>query len=257
MTYRLHLSLLAALIAWPVAVAAQKAPPVKWSNSITTVGEEPARAGQCGPCTDDLKTIRHKYRALIADNKALADEVTKGQLLAGKIPKFRSTEGYRNTRWGMTRKQIRKRFPMAEENSTGDLYLETLVAGKPAITGFVFTDNKLIQVVILFSDIYANDNTYIDDHRRVKRLLSKKYGRPLSDQEYWTQREYEGDPDHWGMAVSGGQLTLFARWSTPKTAIEHVLSGDNFDVTHRISYRSRELAAVEAQRLEAHYLESL
>lgn len=92
---------------------------------------------------------------------------------------------------------------------------------------------------------------------KLKKLLTKKYGTPKEDKEFWSNDLYRDDLDHWGMAIAVGHLSYYATWETEKTAVEISLTGDNYKVTHKVLYQSRKLAELREADREAKQLEEL
>lgn len=157
-----------------------------------------------------------------------------------------STEGYRDTKWGMTAQQVRQVYPDAKEVG-GTLMLAGEVGGKEAATGFRFAADRLAQVVVVFTKEYVNKNSYTDDYRELKALLSEKYGSPKDDSADWSDRLYADDPSKVGMAVSVGHLRLQVVWETQLTRITLMCRGENFKVTLGLRYDSKEF---EGQALD-------
>lgn len=168
-----------------------------------------------------------------------------------------SDEGYRESRWGMSPAQLQQAFPTATEYSGGLAILTEPVAGKAASTGFRFTEDRLTQAIILFSETHVNTNNYLLDYRELKELLSKKYGRPTRDVTHWSKDLYRDDPKDWGTAVSAGHLTLAAEWETDKTSIQLLCDGERFKIKLRVFYLSKELKAFRQATDEKKNLEGL
>lgn len=199
------------------------------------------------------KNCDEQLSEVLAKNKALEAE------LAGikKQTQLKSTEGYRNAKWGMSMAEVRKIFPKSVPREGSLLIANDSVAGKNAFTAFIFTKNKLTVAGSTLQEKYVNKNSYLNDYRQLQALLIKKYGQPEDDKEYWSQELYKDDPSQWGMAVSVGHLTLITTWKTDKTAVELSCTGEKFESTVKVRYASRELNALQEQEAEKETLKDL
>lgn len=153
---------------------------------------------------------------------------------------LKSDEGYLNTRWGMSRKQVKALFPKARAQGES-LATTTEIAGKSALLVFVFTADKLARVAVVFTERYVNTNQYVFDYEAMGELLTRKYGAPKEDEQRWLGELFRDDPERIGTAVASGQHRRWTTWETPGTEIEASLSGERFEVTHKILYSSRAL----------------
>jgi hypothetical protein len=177
-------------------------------------------------------------------------------VLAQPGPEFRSTEGHGETRWGMTKADVLAVVPDAKE-VRGALTADGTVAGKSATTLYLFADDRLTLAGVFFNLKYVNRNNYINDYRELQSLLSKKYGPPRKDETLWSQDLYRKTPQEWGMAIAAGHLVLVSVWETEKTKIELGCTGENFKITLRIRYASKELESLQKRQQEAEKLKGL
>jgi len=79
---------------------------------------------------------------------------------------------------------------------------------------------------------------FIDDYARMGEKLQKVYGEKNIDVD-WKNSLYHKTPEHYGMAIAVGHLTLRKTWHRGDTMINHVLAGDNMEITHGIVYTSK------------------
>lgn len=120
------------------------------------------------------------------------------------------------------------------------LYDGVIAAGKEAEVCYLFEDDALIQIGVIFAESHTNENLYINDFEDVDDSLCAKYGEPVRDsQQFWSANTYKNDPDRWGFAVSIGDLAYGTEYmpnNYPNLWIKHILQGDNYEFTHMISY---------------------
>lgn len=91
----------------------------------------------------------------------------------------------------------------------------------------------------MFFEEHPNENHYVDDFKNIKNLLTKKYGSPTKNREDWKNRLYKNDYSRRGFAVCLGYLSYTCQWEIDETEIVSHLSGENYMVTHWITYQSR------------------
>lgn len=169
-----------------------------------------------------------------------------------RMERFTSIDGYQQTKWGMSAKAVRKLYPKAKmEGST--LAVAGDVVGRPAVTAFVFTRDRLTRVVIMFADKFVNANNHIVHYGQISDLLREKYGEPASTRADWSQSTYENDPQRWGLALSMGHVAFQTDWTTERTTIALRCGGEGFRAQCGIIYGSVELAEMrdEAERNES------
>jgi len=150
---------------------------------------------------------------------------------------------FRRVKWGMTKAQVKaaETSKLRDENNDGLLY-RTKAATLSTNLLYSFAENKLVRAGYMFKDTHSNENAYIDDYQRVKRILTKKYGQPEKDREKWSNDLYKSRRQDWGVAVSIGHLIYLSEWRTTRTTIRLGLIGDNFKITHVVQYISIKLA---------------
>lgn len=191
--------------------------------------------------------IRMRYKLLII----LTIAVIFTLILSAEEVKY----DFRKANWGMTVEQVK-----ASEDNKPDfegevasgfvLSYEVQIDSKNYYCMYFFLESKLYNSGYSFSENHTNKNDYIYDYDELKELLTKKYGEPskkkllsLYDREeiYWGYELYKDDESNWGLAISVGELSYVSIWETPTTEIELVLDGDNYEISLRIIYISKEL----------------
>lgn len=162
---------------------------------------------------------------------------------------------FRKANWGMSVEQV-KASEDKKPDFEGDiasgfiLSYEVQIDSKDYYCVYFFLEDKLYNTGYAFSENHTNKNDYIQDYDGLKGLLIKKYGEPnkkrllsIYDREeiYWGYELYKDDESNWGLAISVGELSYVSIWETPTTEIELILDGDNYEISLRIVYISKEL----------------
>lgn len=154
--------------------------------------------------------------------------------------------GFRKAKWGMSLKQVQRREKkklMAKRK--GALLYQDSISGMKADIGYIFVLNKLVRGVYMFSVEHSNQNDYISDFKKLKRILTKKYGKPISDKTYWENNHYKDRYERWGMAISLGYLSYYTRYQVGDTEVLLVLNGENYKISLAIEYTSKKLGKLE------------
>lgn len=149
---------------------------------------------------------------------------------------------FRSVRWGMSKADVRgTENKTPTEGEDGTLLYEDNVLGLPALTFYQFTQEKLTSAGYLFQAKHYNENDTILDFFAVNVALEDKYKAEGEDRTKWRSGASDYEKDRYGMAVSLGDLTLEKQWETKESTIVHRLTGENFQTTHILIYRSKEL----------------
>ncbi|HLL83355.1 MAG TPA: hypothetical protein VK420_11910 [Longimicrobium sp.] len=91
-----------------------------------------------------------------------------------------SPEGYQKARWGMTKSDLKRRYP-GLRGRKNVLWYPTTVAGYRAVTSFHFRDNALIRVIVAFRP-RGGEKGEPDCFDHVRDALIEKYGAPLPEE---------------------------------------------------------------------------
>lgn len=146
---------------------------------------------------------------------------------------------FRKSRWGMTKAQVKatEKTPVELENEKEVNYL-VKVAGIKTQLGYIFLNDRLVRSIYIFQDSHTNKNHYIEDYKKVKEILTRKYGQPTIDDVIWRDNHYKNRSSKYGMAIILGELMYRAQWVTHRTQIRLVLSGDNYKAKFGTLYYS-------------------
>ncbi len=163
---------------------------------------------------------------------------------------------FRKTKWGMSKSDVKNSEPLKlfqeDDNLLG---YKTNVLDKDVFLGYVFVDNQLVRTRYVLAESHSNDNDYINDYLDFKATLTKKYGNPVDDQTIWKNDLYKSDNSGWGTAISIGHLVFYSTWISSSTEIINTLTGDNYDITCAVEYKSTNLKEIEKKAKERQALD--
>ena len=151
---------------------------------------------------------------------------------------------FRQINWGFSKAKVssiekEKIFPGIDSPTI--LAYDVTVGGLKALLGYYFINDKLFKAVYIFSETHSNKNDFIFDYNTINDILKSKYGAPKEDKTNWFNDLYKSDYQDYGMAVSLGHLSKYSVWDTPKTSVYNMLTGENFEISHKLSYESKDL----------------
>ncbi len=148
---------------------------------------------------------------------------------------------FRKATWGMSKEQVKLSEdiePVLEEEYA--LMYNTSVSNMECRIVYLFLDYLLLTSgSYTFVEKHSDEINYIMDYNDVKDRLVEKYGTPKSTDVNWSNDLYQDEPEHHGLAVCLGHLAFMSTWETDSTDIVLSLSGDYYDISHRVSYRSK------------------
>ena len=131
--------------------------------------------------------------------------------------------------WGITKKEVveSEGKPTSQSKAHGG---DILVYGQKVINldcdiEYRFAANRLRQTRFHFAGESREEAECLEDYRKVKDALIRKFGKPDTENMDWRDASYKEDFASWGMAVGLGQLELRSRWLTSRTEIVASLSG--------------------------------
>ena len=168
------------------------------------------------------------------------------------------SRGFRKLSWGAHRLDVKQSEPsVAWLEGDGYLGFESALGGNECLVVFVFLNDMLVRGKYVFSQKFANDNTYLSKFDEFKDMLQKKYGVPDSDNEYWLNDLYQDDYQSWGTAVSAGHMSRFTMWVDGATKVCLSLTGEGYQCDLSIEYSSIEYEAEESKYKESIVLDLL
>ncbi|HEV3333288.1 MAG TPA: hypothetical protein VG096_20010 [Bryobacteraceae bacterium] len=168
--------------------------------------------------------------------------------------------GFLKTTWGMTSAQVIA-TESAKPNSVRAGKPETVVQydsiGFAGLTGrvlYVFANDKLVRVKVLFDAEHGNEDEFIGDFRAVEPILLEKYGKASFDRAIWEDDQTQQEPKSYldqdratatgifpsdtnvGLAVSLGHVKLFTERTGGGTRIVHAMTGADHHITHQVEF---------------------
>lgn len=144
--------------------------------------------------------------------------------------------------WGMTAEEIIKCEGKKPDQQAASFYVYSDVlsaAKKSTVIYTVDSENGLSNIMIMFNEEHSNDNLYIDDFDDIDESLDAKYGAPNSADRklLWSNSLYkDSGEEYWGIAISSGDLQILSHWMLDGYQILHLVSGDNYVVSHYLMY---------------------
>ncbi len=164
---------------------------------------------------------------------------------------------FRYACWGASKAEVK-----ATENDKKIAYdddnifvVKDILNGLDVEVVYLFVDDKLVRTKYMIKEKYSNPDMYIAKYNELFDLMSSKYGK--GKKSSILSPEYKRNPANLGIGVGLGKVNFFSEWKTPKTEINMILTGNNFDITLGIEYSSIELAPLEAAKKKKKVLDKL
>lgn len=156
--------------------------------------------------------------------------------------------GFRNVSWGVDQRAVLASESQTPTEVSADLVVfTTTLLSMEAILVFRFLNGRLYQGKYAVTEDFSNRTQYVWKRQELFDLLSRKYGKPSSDDLYWHGDLYRDDPREWGMAVATGDLSYFTNWRTSTTDVWLALDGNDYSCRLAVEYSSLALKD-EAER---------
>lgn len=160
---------------------------------------------------------------------------------------------FRNASWGMDRAQVvatEGTPPSQIREGGGEIvlrYESARLAGLDCRVVYIFAKDKLVRTKYVFQREHDQKNDFLADFAVVDAFLMGIVERPTEQRLSWLNDIYKNEPEHYGVAVSLGQLVYSTQWQGTRTVITHALYGENGAITHEIEYASVDLEHWESQ----------
>ncbi len=157
---------------------------------------------------------------------------------------------FRSTTWGMSIEEVKSTEgdDLQEQELDFRIVLtqNLAVGGKDALVAYYFIEDQLYGTRYIFSETHTNENGYINDYEDITSILDEKYT-PEDPFYSWDNTLYRDDTSRWGFAISIGHLAIYNEYEDETTTIMHTLTGNNYEITHNLSYISKELKGIEEE----------
>jgi hypothetical protein len=145
---------------------------------------------------------------------------------------------FRDTTWGMTKEQVIaiESATFIQETPSGTVIYSSSVGGLDAYIAYDFLKTgELVRGNYIFFEEHSNNYGHVEDFDKIQGILEDLYG-DIEVTEIWTDDLFKDDKGNWGTAIGYGSLAMFAEWITADTKVQHGISGENFNISHGISY---------------------
>jgi hypothetical protein len=163
------------------------------------------------------------------------------------------TSDFRNTSWGMDRSQVvatEGTPPSQIREGGGEIvlrYESARIAGLDCRVVYIFAKDKLVRAKYVFQQVHDGKNDFLADFTMVDAFLMGTLERATEQRVSWRNETYKMEPQHYGLAVSLGQLLYSTQWKGKRTVVTHALTGQNRAITHEVEYVSIDLEPWEDQ----------
>jgi hypothetical protein len=163
------------------------------------------------------------------------------------------TLDFRNTSWGMDRAQVVVTEGMPPNQTAergGEVvlrYESARLAGIVCRVVYILARDKLVRTKYVFQQEHSDKNDFLSDFVRVDAFLIGMMESPTEQRVLWRNEVYKTEPQHYGIAVSLGQLLYSTQWKGTRTIVTHALTGENGVITHEVEYASIDLESWEDQ----------
>lgn len=163
-------------------------------------------------------------------------------LLAGPIAWADEQFDFRNTKWGMSKEDVKKSEELKpyEEKEESILYLDK-IDDLEVVVVYFFSDGKLTSSKYGVLNKYVNNNSYYTQaFKPLQEMLEKKYGKETKHDKIWSNKLYKNNPSEIGMAIATGGYDEYSLWDMEKTKIIAFINGENFKIKTGVEYYSKE-----------------
>jgi hypothetical protein len=229
----------------------------RWGVPLGMSDGDGAGLGSCKPALEDLfergVDIPEADRERCKDALGMAFGDAMGPVyqsvihdLDRRFDAFRSSNGFRKTRWGMTRREVRRLVKGLKAGGNAALYGPDRIGGVRLQVEYGFAKDRLFLVVLRDVAQHYGAKGYIEDYVALKGLLTKRYGAPEHDGVEWDSNLREAVmEDLTGIAsqVHLGHARLNAIWRDGQTLISISCGATDLKVETKIIYASAELGA--------------
>lgn len=156
------------------------------------------------------------------------------------FPGTKRDPDFRQGFWGDSLNDIKREEGKEDEFNVDGIYaFTTYVAGLKCLSAYRFTGNKLTSGKYVF--LNNNSDNCEDNYNKLVKLLTKKYGEPISNDKETTASDYEQMIYTNGELVRNGDMSFKAYWFTPFSTIAIFLTGEQYEISLNIEYYSNKL----------------
>ncbi len=161
-------------------------------------------------------------------------------IFIGAVPGMEREPDFRQGFWGDSLADIKRKEGKKDEFNIDGVYaFTTYVAGLECVSAYRFTGNKLTSGKYIF--LNNNSDNCEDNYNKLVELLTKKYGKPFSNDKKTTASNYEQKIYTNGKLVRNGDMSFETYWFTPFSTIAIFLKGEQYQISLNIEYYSNKL----------------
>jgi hypothetical protein len=165
-------------------------------------------------------------------------------------------KGFRSCEWGVNSSFVKNKEDLEIiSNNKSSIIYKTSISGLNVLAGYLFTEDRLTTGRYIITESHSNKNDFISDYNSLKELLDKKFGSATKDENIWKDDLYRDKFSDWGFAVSLGHLVYYSTWSNEFSDISIILSGENYDISLMIEFKSKKLKEFENKAQEKNKLD--
>lgn len=153
------------------------------------------------------------------------------------LPALSLASDFRGVEWGATMEQVIEKEGQPKARSDETLKYAVELVGTKMLCEFGFDGGRLVQGAYISLANHMTKNLYVQDYESIKKQLNKKYGAAKVDEQLFSDKLWEGRPDHYGTAVAVGGMIFASEWHTPRTIIHQGLISDGqMGIQHGLIY---------------------
>ncbi len=170
---------------------------------------------------------------------------------------------FRKTTWGMTKQEVKasesKGFQgirKIDANYTSILADEVIiyiqkVAEMDVQTSYFFLNDSLVGSEYSFRKEYESKKAYVNAYDKLRGILSRKYGPPVSENKSWKDERFEKLTE---LPSDPGTLSYESIWETDKSEIALSLKSV-IDTRYQTSKEKKEMIRILYSSKEPEYLD--
>ena len=172
---------------------------------------------------------------------------------------------FRKTRWGMTKNEVKasesesariQTEKKINESYTGLVADEVIVYNEKVAEmdvqmSFFFLNGSLVGSEYSFRKEYEKKNSYIDIYYKLRNILARKYGAPVSEDETWKDERFQKPPE---FPSDPNHLSYKSMWETEKTEISLSLK-TVFDTRYQVTKEIKNTIRILYASKNPEYLE--
>ena len=146
---------------------------------------------------------------------------------------------FRNTRWGMNRKSVKKAEDFANPVSDvgSSLVFRSRIGHLDCLIFYAFeAGDRLCGARYTFTPNYIDGVRYLSDFSFLLKVLRDKFGPPQRSAVAWQNETFKDKPALFGLALVEGHFMRTEEWLTRRTLIFYTMGREEQQVVFHIAY---------------------